>query len=74
MSRKALTCAGVHIAEDDHDLSNPELARSLEPEVSLDGLAVASDQTWNFESELADRGTHAIHSGIVLARISKVLA
>src|SRR5258706_135890 len=36
----------------------------------VDDLAVASNQARNLEPELADRRAHAIHGGIILARIS----
>jgi hypothetical protein len=40
----------------------------------VDYFAVASDQAWNLEAELADRSAHAIHRTVVLAGIARILA
>ena len=40
--------------------------------MTINDFAVATNQTGNLKSELADGATHAIHSGVVLARIVSV--
>jgi hypothetical protein len=40
--------------------------------VAIYYLTIASNQTWNFKTELANRGTHAIHGCVVLARVARV--
>jgi hypothetical protein len=40
--------------------------------VTIDDLAIASNQTRDLETELADRGTHAVHRRVVLAWVPGV--
>ena len=45
----------------------------IEPsQLLINDLAVTSEQARDFKSELADRGTHSIYCGIVLAGISRI--
>ena len=41
--------------------------------MTIDYLAVAAGKYRNFESELADAAAHAIHGGVVLARVARIL-
>ncbi len=49
-----------------------QLARGLQPEVTVHHLAVAARQHRNLEAELADAAAHAIDRGVVLAGIACV--
>src|SRR5258708_1684625 len=40
--------------------------------MAIHQFTIAADETGDFETKLSDRGTHAIHCGVVLARISEV--
>jgi hypothetical protein len=41
--------------------------------MTVDHLAIASNQTGNFEAKLSDRSAHAINGGIVLSGIAGIL-
>jgi len=48
--------------------------RCLQPEMAIDDFAVASNETWDFESELANRFAHAIDSRVVFPGIARILS
>ena len=54
------------------DLREPEFARRLETEVAIHDLTVAPHQARDLEAEFADRGTHAVYGGVVLAGVPNV--
>ena len=60
------------VAENHRDLGDGELARSVESEVAVNDLTVASHLAWNLKTEIADRGAHSVYRGIVLARVPRV--
>ena len=79
ISRNALTCASRPLVAEDHRdcgrvAAGPrsQLARGLQPQVAVDHLAVAAGQHRNLEAEFADAAAHAIHGGVVLARVAGV--
>jgi hypothetical protein len=73
INRKALTCAAVHSSQRMTGISvRPSFRAAFNRRCPSNDLAVASNQTGDLKSELADRGTHSIHCGIVLAGISGV--
>ena len=41
--------------------------------MAIHNFAVAANEARNLEAELADRGAHAIHGGVVFARIARIL-
>jgi hypothetical protein len=61
------------IAQDDRDFGKAQLARRFEPQVSVDHLAVASDEARNLEAEFTNARAHAIYSRIVPARVARVM-
>ena len=64
--RKRLDLRGCPlIAENDRDVCNAQLPGGFEPQMTIDYLAITSDQTGDFESKFSDTAAHAIHSGVV---------
>ena len=79
ISRKALTCASDHSSQRITGMpvvsppgQDPNLQSGLQPEVAVHDFPVAARENRDLEAELADAGTHAIHRGIVLARVAGV--
>jgi hypothetical protein len=66
------------VAEDDRDLSRvptgpgAQLPRCLQPQVAIDDFAITAGEHRDLEAEFANRGAHAIHSGVVLPRVACV--
>src|ERR1039458_752397 len=52
--------------------SNHNSALPFQPQVAIYDGSVAAGEHWHLEAELADRGAHPIHCGIVLARVANV--
>ena len=51
----------------------PSLRAAFSRKMAVDDLAVAADQARDLETELPDGRAHAIHRGVVLARIAWIL-
>jgi hypothetical protein len=63
---------GPFVAQNDRYLGDFQFARRFEAQMAVDHFAVAAGQHGTLEAEFPEAAAHAIHGGVILARVAGI--